>query len=78
MLELKDFDCKESYDYYLELLEQRYKDTGMEDNPFHWKDADMNWIFQKFEGKFTLYSTMEARLIKIENMVKRVLGGKNE
>ena len=77
MLEPKDFDCRESYEHYLKLLKMGHW-NHIEDNPFHWKDDAGNWIFQKYEGKYTLYNTMEARLINIEILLKRVLEGKDD
>jgi hypothetical protein len=74
VLELKDFDCKESYDLYLEHLE---KYNGYEDQPMTFKDEAGEWCFIKYDGIYYRHYKKDIRLLRIEILLKRILDGKD-
>lgn len=77
MLELKDFDCEGSYEYYLEHFKWRDEKMLRLDMPELWRDkVNKDRCFTKHKGIYYRYATIEHRLLNIEILLKRVLDAK--
>jgi hypothetical protein len=77
MLELKDFDCEETFELYVELVD-KWKDSDISiDKPSRWwNDKEKRWYFQVHNGIIYRYMTIERRLLEVEILLKRVLDAK--